>query len=195
MDVYRESRSVEEFQQIRRALAKQANQRMVRLERGRSKITGESFAEFGAIIDAKDYLERQGRRRFAEQLKFTNDVQQLRREITILQGFLSRKSSTVKGMNEIERKRLRAFEEKGLIFANTKEFFDFLNSQTFNSLVASGFSSETIIEAWDNARERGDANKVLTNMEKALDAFRSGAQRATIKNLRKQLAVKPLVAK
>ena len=107
-DVYRGSYSVDELQRMRRALAKRANQRIVRLERGESKVTGEKWNTFGAVTEVYDYLNRQkeGRTRFRETSKALTDSQALKREITVLQGFLGRKSSIVSGMQEIEEKRI-----------------------------------------------------------------------------------------
>ena len=53
-DVYRGSYSLDELQRIRRTLAKRANQRIVRLERGESKITGEKLNTFGAVTEVYD---------------------------------------------------------------------------------------------------------------------------------------------
>lgn len=190
LDVYAGAYSNEYLRAVRRALAKQANQRVVRLERARSSITGERFNEFGAVVDVYSYLESRNRRRFSEQISANLTDAQLRHEIVVLQGFLGRKSSTVAGMKEIEKKRVRTFESKGLKFASTKEFYDFLNSETFRSLTAAGFTSEQLIEAYDQAREKKSDEDVLTFMQGALDKYRSGEQKVSIKSLQKALGVK-----
>lgn len=190
LDVYRKSATVEELQTMRRALAKQANQRIVRLERAESAISGEKYNTFGAVIDAYEYLNYSGRRRFSEVKGYLKDQNQLRREITVLQGFLSRKTSTVKGIRDIERKREKAFKEKGLKFANTKEFYDFINSQTFKDLVSTGFTSEQIVDAYDLSRRRKKDTEVIKDIEKALTDFRTGEKKVSLKNLEKTLDIK-----
>lgn len=209
IDIYRGSYSVEQLQTIRRTLAKRANQRIVRLERGASEITGEQFNTYGAVIDAYDYLEKQkaGRTRFREQKNAFTDQQDLKREITVLQGFLGRKSSLVSGMRDIERKRVSTFEtgqwgtryrQTGIPttpihFASNKEFYDFLNSETFKGLVASGFTSEQIVEIYDQARVKNDdADKTVKDMQSALDEYRAKGN-ASLKDLIRRLGVKPLI--
>lgn len=182
---------------------------MVRLERGKSRITGESL-NFGAIELAKAYLESDANigsseNRFSEKLKASDDPTALRRELTQLQTFLNSKSSTVKGMNEIERKRIRTFESgdwgnefspgkrRALKFASTKEFFDFLNSGTFRDLKSAGYTSEQIIEMHDESREQHPETyaKQMEKVEKALDGWRKKGQ-LTTKQIRKAFGLKTL---
>lgn len=205
-DIYRGSYTLDELQRIRRALAKRANQRIVRLERGESKVTGEKWNTFGAVTEVYDYLNRQkeGRTRFRETAKALTDSQALKREITVLQGFLGRKSSLVSGMREIEEKRISSFESgrwgtkwkktgipnKPLQFASNKEFYDFLNSETFKGLVSTGFTSEQIIDFYDSARvrlgEEAETDAVSKAMADALEEYRSKGN-ASLKDLRKKM--------
>ena len=205
-DVYRGSYSLDELQRMRRALAKRANQRIVRLERGESKVTGEKWNTFGAVTEVYDYLNRQkeGRTRFRETAKALTDSQALKREITVLQGFLGRKSSLVSGMREIEQKRIFSFESgkwgtkwkktgipnKPLHFTSNKEFYDFLNSETFNGLVSTGFTSEQLVELYDSARvrlgEEAEADAVSNAMADALEEYRNKGN-ASLKDLRKKM--------
>lgn len=205
-DVYRGSYSLDELQRMRRALAKRANQRIVRLERGESKVTGEKWNTFGAVTDVYDYLNRQkeGRTRFRETIKALTDSRSLKQEITVLQGFLGRKTSLVSGMQEIEDKRIATFEsgkwgikwkKKGIVnrplhFASNKEFYDFLNSETFKGLVSTGFTSEQLIELYDSARVRlgedMESDIVTDAMADALDEYRSKGN-ASLKDLRKKM--------
>lgn len=205
-DVYRGSYSMDELQRMRRALAKRANQRIVRLERGESKVTGEKWNTFGAVTDVYDYLQRQkeGRTRFRETKNAMTDTQALKREITVLQGFLGRKSSLVSGMQEIEDKRINTFEtgkwgikwkkkgipNKPLHFASNKEFYDFMNSETFKGLMSSGFTSEQLVELYDSARvrlgEQAEADTVSNAMADALVEYREKGN-ASLKDLRKKM--------
>lgn len=201
-DVYRSSYTLHELQRMRRSLAKRANQRILRLERTSSKITGEKWNTFGAVLDVYEYLNRQkeGRTRFRETKSALTDTQALKREITVLQGFLGRKSSLVSGMKEIEQKRVSTFEtgkwgskwkktgvpNKPLHFGNTKEFYDFLNSETFSSLVSTGFTSEQLVELYDSARVRVEDKVVTDAMVAALETYRKRGK-ASLKDLRKRM--------
>lgn len=206
IDAYSDTLSHLDLQDIRRKLAKRANQRILRLERGSSKVTGERWNTFGAVISVYDYLDRQkkGRVRFSESKTSISDINKLAREITVLQGFLLSKSSTIKGMKEIEEKRISTFESgkwgrkwkrKGILnralhFSSNKEFYDFLNSETFSGLVKSGFTSEQLVELYDSTRqkisEENEDDIVASAMSKALDDFREKGN-ASLKALRKKL--------
>lgn len=201
VDVYRASLSLSEMQALRRTLAKRANQRIVRLEKATSRITGERYNEFGAVTEAYDYLDRQskGRKRFQERANALTDINAIRREISVLQGFLGRKTSLVSGIREIEQKRIETFESgkwgkaskytggtaRRLKFASTKEFYNFLSSQTFRNLVKTGFTSEQIVDAYDQARVKQSDEEVLTALQEALDEYREG-QKATLKDLQER---------
>lgn len=195
-----------ELEKLRRALAKRANQRIVRLERASSHITGESFSDFGAITYAREYLKE--RKRFSEQKDYMKgDFNSLRREITVLQSFLGSKSSTVKGMRDIENKRIKAFEtgkwgklnridgqtRRRIEFASTKEFYEFLNSSTFHALVKSGFTSEQVVELYDQARMNfeGRDEEVIRRMEDALEAYREG-QKISLKDIEQRLGMREI---
>ena len=191
LDVWRNSYSLDDLKAVRRQLAKAANQRMLRLERSKSDITGESFA-FGAYDIAKDYLDAKGRNRFRESKNVANmDLWELKREINVLQGFINSKSSRVGGMKEIERQRVSAFESKGIKFADTKEFYDFLNSNSFMYLTGNQkkkdgsygptvIDSNTIIDMYNTYREKGLTPEQL---QQALDDFRHAKGRKSQKRL------------
>lgn len=198
IDVYRASLTPDALMSLRRKLAKRANQRLVRLERATSRITGESYNEIGAAPLAYDYLSRQDRRRFSERLDPGQSYESLKREVTVLQGFLTSKSSTVSGIRSIEESRIRTFESgkwgsydvtgkkrRGLKFSSTKEFYEFLQSGTFRELLQSGFSSEQIIESYDEAVETyaGKQEEALNALSEALDTFRAKG-RGSLKELR-----------
>lgn len=208
IDAYRDAASFTELAAIRRTLAKRANQRLVRLERAASAITGERYDSYGAAEKAFQYLKK--KKRFSESVNAYKDINKLRREITVLQGFLSSESSTVQGQRAIERRRVSAFErgewgaawklrgerKKAIRFASNKEFYDFLNSETFRSLIASGFTSDQIIEMFETYREEydGKSDEVIEAMEEALQKFRDG-KRATLKSLAAELQAKKLKRK
>lgn len=215
LDIYRMKTSPEQLQEIRRTLAKRANQRLVRLERASSKITGESFASYGAADRAYFYLQNQTGKtdkraglRFKESKKAITDTMELKREISVLQGFLGSESSTVQGQRRIESSRIKAFESgewgsrwkyagkknRTIKFASNKEFYDFLNSDTYKNLLAKGFTSEQIIDIYAQRREHyeGEDEKVVEEFEAALKEFRE-KNNATLKDLLRITGAKKLL--
>ena len=190
-DVYGEQYSTAQLQDIRRRLAKRANNSLRDLSRNSSPITGEAYNTYGAAVDALDYLKARNRRYFSESLNLTENRTALKAEIQRVQYFLTRPSSTSKGQRAIEEQRVETFEKQGIHFATNKEFYDFLRSDVFHGLSSSGLSSETVRDEYDAARvrEEGDHDKVVARMEEALQAFRAPKDsaehvEATIKNLR-----------
>ncbi len=183
---------------VRRTLAKRANQRLVRLERASSKITGESYASYGAAEMVKRQLADKGKTRFSESYKFTGD---LRSEILQLQGFLNSESSTVQGQRAIELRRISTFEKgewgsfhqtgvrnRAIKFASNKEFWSFINSGIFADLKRQGFTSEELIEQYDLSREHVSDSETVSKFQAALDEFRSRQSKATVPELRDKLA-------
>lgn len=190
-DVYGNQYSTAQLQEIRRKLAKRANNSLRDLSRNSSPITGEVYNSYGAAVDALDYLKARNRRYFSESLTLTENRTVLKAEIQRLQYFLTRPSHTVKGQREIEQKRIETFEKKGIHFASGKEFYQFLNSGTFQSLRKSQYSSEQLIEDYERAREQGMTNdQVMEKLSNALDAFRKG-EKVTQKNLWEHLDISP----
>lgn len=190
-DVYGNQYSTAQLQEIRRKLAKRANYSLRDLARNSSPITGEVYNSYGAAVDALDYLKARNRRYFSESLTLTENRTVLKAEIQRLQYFLTRPSHTVKGQREIEQKRIATFEKKGIHFASSKEFYQFLSSETFQSLHKLQYSSEQLIEDYERAREQGMTNdQVMEKLSNALDAFRKG-EKVTQKNLWKHLDISP----
>lgn len=190
-DVYGNQYSTAQLQEIRRKLAKRANNSLRDLARNSSPITGEVYNSYGAAVDALDYLKARNRRYFSESLTLIKNRTVLKAEIQRLQYFLTRPSHTVKGQREIEQKRIETFEKKGIHFASTKEFYQFLNSGTFQSLRKLQYSSEQLIEDYERAREQGMTNdQVMEKLSNALDAFRKG-EKVTQKNLWTHLDISP----
>ena len=193
-DPYGKGVTVEELRAIRRQLSKVMNQRMVRLEQAKSPVTGESYT-FGSYDKMQDYLESKGRapmkgtdiRRFSEVLDPGMSKRELQKEIRALQGFEEQVSSRVAGMKQIERQRIKTMIEAGLDpnTARSKDFYDFLNSKTYEELLKS-FTSEDIIEEYDRA-----AKKEKTSGEEIAEAFRNYIEnesgRISLKSLRASL--------
>lgn len=122
-----------------RTMAKQANQRLVRLERAGKDNTA-------AYQRAHDYLFGLERARFKETSKNLTR-QELVREYRALDKFLSMKTSTVKGANDIEKQKAKTFSEHYGLKIKTKkdvkryaDLWDRLGSKQLKNL----FGSDTI---------------------------------------------------
>ena len=187
---------------LRVKYAKRANQRLVRLERSESPVTGKPYSA-GAYDIAMEYLKntrekqtKEGSYRFSESPNYTKhidaetgktayDMYRIKRDILELQSFLASKSSTVSGNKKIERKRIETFKREGIseTTAASSEFYDFLNSNAYEYFVLNDFTSETIVDIYNNFREAGmDGQRI----QKAFDDLKAKALRNAKKN--KELA-------
>lgn len=190
VEVFEYPFSREDLLDLRRQLAKAANQRMVRLENTTSKVTGENYT-FGAYDVAKEYLEKQGRNRFAETRKQDSKSDfQLKREIAEIQNFLQSKSSTIKGMHQIEKRRAESFKNKGLSkdVPNLKEFYDFLNSRSYEKL-NEAWNSNDIIDVYDRAYKDGLTPEQI---QKQFDEYMTTNKPKTKKDLLRFMKAKPI---
>lgn len=158
--------SAETLEIVRRRLAKRANQRMVRLERSVSKVSGEAY-HIGAYDLAQEYL-REAKNTDKKRLRFSETLSQrsasdfesaaeyrqyLLYEVAKIQSFLTAKSSTVKGNRAIEAKRIATFTDKehGLSAAtvSSKGFYDFITSSAYKFLDARQISSDKLQDLFD----------------------------------------------
>lgn len=166
LNFFSTSISAETLEVVRRRLAKRANQRLVRLERSESKVSGEAY-HIGAYDLAQEYLREQKNtdkkrlrwsenlsQRNAEDFSTTEEYRQwLLEDIANLQSFLTAKSSTVKGNREIEQKRIDTFtnKEHGLSAATVsqKGFYDWITSSAYKFLDARTISSDKLQDLFD----------------------------------------------
>lgn len=193
-DPYGKGVTVEDLRKIRRQLSKVMNQRLVRLENAKSPVTGEAYT-FGSYDKMQDYLTARGKapikgtdiRRFSETLDPGMSRRELQKEIRALQGFEEHISSRVAGMKQIERNRIKTMTEEGLdpSTARSKDFYDFLNSKTYEKLLKS-FTSEDIIEEYDKKaiKEAKTDNDIAEAFQTYLDEEKG---RISLKGLRKSL--------
>lgn len=163
---------------LRVQLAKRSNQRLVRLERSESIVSGDAYRA-GAYDLAIAYLKTSkdqigGKYRFSESKNYTKhisettgktayDLYRIKRDILEMERFLSSKSSTVSGNREIERKRIETFEANGISeeVATDDEFYDFLNSNAYEYFTLNQFTSEEIVDIYNTFREAGlNAQKI-----------------------------------
>lgn len=163
--------STKQLINLRVKYAKRANQRLVRLERSESPVTGKPYTA-GAYDLAVQYIkttreDHSGKMRFSESANYTKyeeetgetayDMYRIKRDILEMQRFLAAKSSTVSGNREIERKRIDTFAEQGISaeVASSDAFYDFLNSNAYEYFTANQFESETIVDIYNLYREAG----------------------------------------
>ena len=160
---------IKDLESFRRSLAKVANNRLRELENN-------NMAYYAYDV-AADYLRTQGKKgklRFSEAKRNMKDVDTfaVRREIQLLQNFLSMPSSTVAGQKRIEAKRIETFgnwkpkdkknsKMKGIDLskqAQTKIFYEFLNSKAFENL-RKFYSSEQIFRAYKDGNVGGSKSQ------------------------------------
>lgn len=148
-----------------KTLAKRANARLLRLERSTSLITGESYASYGAYtVYAKPALR--GARRFKEGNYKEWTYKELGKRILEIEEFLRSKTSTVSGQREAEEKRIATFASgkwgssrdedvpgRSISAAGRKDFYDFLNSRVYADFRKLGYTSEKLIEFYDEVTE------------------------------------------
>lgn len=176
----------EELNRLGEKLAKRANQRMLRLERATSAISGESYASYGAYVNYAVPALTEGRSRFEENVSKMN-IHTLQSRILALQKFLNAESSTVSGQRAIEKRRIETFSsgkwgrgrysvgELGLArklgSASNREFYEFLNSSQFQQLLRLGYDSEDVVEIYDQLTDEGDFSGAMDKIDKALNSL------------------------
>lgn len=196
INVWQSSYTIDQLQQMRRKLAKRANQRIVRLERAESLVSGESLANFGAIEKVNQYLQKQGKEgklRFSERQQVAMSSRELKREISELQNFLNAKTSTVSGAHKIERLRIDTFKKKGIEFASNKEFYDFLNSDVYQKAIT-GFDSSTIVDVYDKAKKvTNKSGEEVYNDDKIKEVILDyiSGEKTSVKGLYEKFGLKP----
>lgn len=170
-----------------RKLSKRANQRLLSLERAKSEITGRRFSEFGAYQKyAKPALR--GAKRFKESGYKKLPYSEIAERIVEVQKFLSAKTSTVSGQRKAEEKRIATFESgkwgrhnpdtgdtggsnRSISVADVDTFYDFLNSQLYKDLKSLGYSSDKIIEIYDELSEKLIPEEVEERLQGAYEQF------------------------
>ena len=199
VDVYRTASTLlPDLKTFRKSLAKVANNRMRELE-------AENL-DFYAYDMAADYLRTQGKKgklRFSESLD-AKGVADIRREITVLQGFLSSPSSTVAGQRKIEQKRIETFGNwkpahqkknanyKGVDLsqqAQTKTFYAFLNSNAFKDL-RKFYSSEQIFRAYKNGNV--DGSKAQKKIQQAMTEYVKTTRKPSVQGLYESVGAKAI---
>lgn len=173
--------------QVRKQLAKATNERIRQLERTVSPITGESYAYGHGYDLVKDWLEDNERKWFSEGLNKKVDTEDIIAEIEVLQQFLNYKTSKVSVQKKVEKKRLETFSNLYPDISNqaknTKEFWSFLNSQAYETLVKV-ISSEDLQEYFSRAVDEGySPEEIMQKYEEYAEKIIKGESKASIKDL------------
>lgn len=201
-----------QVEELRRKLAKRANQRLVRLERKKAS-TGESLAELGVAQYAYEQIRKvrslsgtgklptSGKLRFREQKLPWTDTE-ARMELMVLQSFLGQETSKagvaasyVSKTEQILTERYAAAGGRSRSIASYKSFYNFLNSAAFAYLKDAGLNSNEIIDKYNKAfTEKKQSFKA---MDKAIaDYIAETEQRPqgkpTLKGLAESLGVSVL---
>lgn len=196
-----------QYSEWRAALAKRANTRLRSLEKSSSKITGETYT-YGAYKKYAADVLGMDKPRFS-QSKQVKDVNTMRHEILVLQRFLNAKSSTISGNREIEQMRINtfksgiwgniSFDENGdpvkrkrleITSASNAGFYDFLNSGLLSQKIQSYYTSEQLIEMYEQAQRNGmSTDEIIDTIASAIDDYDSKLATPSLENLSERLGI------
>lgn len=129
------------LERINRQLTKAANQALSRLEKA-------GFNRY-AYTHATSYTETiTGGKRFTTSKQYLRDVGDLVDNIREARKFLTSKSHTVRGNKSIDNEVLDSFRQKGMNIPDSEKdaFFDFLNSDEWETLKRDFVGSEQVVE-------------------------------------------------
>ena len=149
----------EQQQQEYYTLAKRANQRFRDIER-------KSHLKSGAIDKARDFLKTNyDRTTFKQSTKLSGF--ELTENLKALEKFYTSKTATAKGIQALEKQRVKAFEIKGYKIKDKDKFYQFLSSQQFKTL-SKYADSEQVIQDFNRAIDDGFS---LDEIMKGYDEF------------------------
>lgn len=138
----------EEKTQLAKQLAKRANVRLSTLEK--HDLDNDTWA-YGK---ASRYLRNQDRIRFYEGKKY-NSERELNRQLQELTYFLNAKSSTIRGIKQMEKERYATFAKNHeLDKSHMEDYYTFLQSEQFG-LLRRTLDSETLFDDLSLALQQG----------------------------------------
>lgn len=204
LDVYHTQKALlPDLNEMRARLAKNANQRLRELE-----AAGLDFYAYDKVADyLRTHRPEVDAVRFSQSKNYLSGKQNeaaLKAEITKLQDFLTSESSTVAGQKAIEARRIQTFGNwkpkaaknrnnyKGIDLskeASTKQFYRFLNSETFKKLRKT-FSSEQIFQAYKEGSVDGSKNQ--RKIQKAMKDYAESSEKKSIKGLYESVGATPI---
>lgn len=202
LDVYHTKKVLlPDLAEMRAQLAKNTNQRLRELE-----AAGLDFYAYDKVADyLRTHRPEANKVRFSQSKNYLSGKESeatLKAEISVLQAFLTSESSTVSGQKRIEARRIATFGNwkpkgargsfKGIDLsreASTKQFYRFLNSQTFKNL-RKVFSSEQIFRAYKEGSVDGSRNQ--RKIQKAMQDYIESSEVKSIKGLFEKVNANPI---
>lgn len=202
LDVYHTKKVLlPDLAEMRAQLAKNTNQRLRELE-----AAGLDFYAYDKVADyLRTHRPEADKVRFSQSKNYLSGKESeaaLKAEISTLQSFLTSESSTVSGQKRIEARRIATFGNwkpkgargsfKGIDLsreASTKQFYRFLNSQTFKNL-RKVFSSEQIFRAYKEGSVDGSRNQ--RKIQKAMQDYIESSEVKSIKGLFEKVNANPI---
>lgn len=166
--------SATQQRQALRTLAKRANQRLVRLEKA-----GQTQ---WAYRQAMQYLKENNAKRFAEtsaKIRKLSDFE-VKRELMNVSDFLRKKTSTIKGIRQVESEAVERLRKKRYDVDNA-DFFEFLKSDEYKAAVKR-LGSTQVMDNLDEALYNGISIDIIV---KDYQAYLRG--RATFQNVEQAL--------
>lgn len=148
----------------RRRLARRLNDRMRALEKAERDFWG-----YNTLY--KYAHDRYGRKRFSERKQWRGNEKALSAEIKQLEKLLTLKTTTVRGSKQVEAQILESFKNNGIEITDSKEFFRFLDSDTYQRVANKGISSSYVQEFFTQAFNAGENYDTILS---DLDDFKKG---------------------
>lgn len=156
--------NIKELEQYRNEIAREANRRLRELEQAGYKQYG-----YKRALSNIQMLSGKKRKRRFERSKsgYTKStLEDLRREIEMIESFLDYKTGTVEGAREYEEKVVSSFRDKGLTVRDSSAFFGFLSSQLYKDLSNRKIASEILQEYFDRMSDEGFSTSYINRQLK-----------------------------
>lgn len=153
---YQNEYTTEQLIKILSTTNKALNQRVRTIRKARSKITGEKYEAFGAVLEYEQEVKKFGenRKTLPEKGLQKYSRTKLKSMIVKTETLLNEQTSTVRGIRTWENNRVRTFQEKGFKLTD-KQFFDFFKSEEYELMMKNYFTSEILLEEIDMMRDAG----------------------------------------
>lgn len=186
-----------QVEELRRKLAKRANQRLVRLERETLE-TGETLADLRSAQYAYEQIKKvrgegSNSKRFRES-KLPTTTENARQELYALQSFLGSKYSRVSPSKKQIARTRELFSRNGKQIEDYRSYYNFLNSRFFQWAKEEGLDSEQVrdkfIQAWEKGMNFKDIQKTLNEYMTSMESGESADP--TIRGIAKALGVSPI---
>lgn len=146
--------SHQEKVELSKRLSKVANQRLRTLEKNN--------VDYYAYASAKHFLDSTNKKRFYQGSKFSSE-KELNAQLQELEYFLNAKTSTMRGLEAVEFKRIETFREKyDVNLENEDSFVSFLKSKELTAMKKYADSNQ-ILETFARAVDDGKSEEEIFN--------------------------------